>query len=67
MVAFDWAAMIDAVLTGIGAVVTAIITALTTNATAIASFVVGALLTGAVVKFGNKALKGFSSLIKKLF
>lgn len=67
MVAFDWGTMLDAVLTGIGAVITAVITALSTNATTLGAFVVGGLLTGAVIKFGNKALKGFGSLIKKIF
>lgn len=67
MVAFDWSAMIDAVLTGVGAVIQAVITALSTNATTLAGFVVGGLMTGAVIKFGNRALKGFGGLVKKIF
>jgi len=66
MVALDWATLLDAVLNGIGDVVTAIVGAFTTHATLIASLVIGAALVAATVRFGRKALNGFSGMVKKI-
>lgn len=63
----DWSALLEAIVTGVGAVIEAIITALSTNAASIATFVIGGLMVGAAVKFGSKVMKGVSGLVKKLF
>lgn len=63
----DWGALLTSMIEGIGTVITSFISALTTNADNIAEILIFGLITGAVVKFGERILGGLTSAISGLF
>lgn len=65
--AIDWGALLESMITGIGDVITAVITAITDNADEIADLLVFGVITGAVIKFGERAFKGLSSALSGMF
>jgi len=62
--AIDWAALLDSMITGIGTVITEIVTAISDNAETIAELLIFGVITGAVVKFGERAFRGLAGAVK---